>query len=166
MVKSLKPNKLGKKISSLDEAVDLVRNGVDVRAKTRSDARDIAIAADPLSRRPVHDGPHGPTRDGYRPHYHSFGRPKDYGHVFYSIIAAAIAPNVSSLSESSCTTNGQFAAAIVWDASGMLDPIGITDTINAGTGLDGGRGGLEGLLDHGIDQVDPLLPIGVLKNLY
>jgi len=59
-------------------------------------------------------------------------------------------------------------SAVLWDAAGLLDPIGITDTIDAYTGLDGGRGGFAGLADFGIDMVSVVSPTPTngLKRLY
>ena len=65
-----------------DDLVAAVKSGEDVIAKNRNQAEQIARAAGD-GKRPVHDNPHGPREEGYRPHYHPFGR--EGGHVFYSI---------------------------------------------------------------------------------
>jgi hypothetical protein len=77
-------------------------------------------------------------------------------------------PNITGLSDNPCPTNGQIGSAIVWDAAGLLDPIGLTDGIDAFTGLDGGRGGLAGLADFGIDMTLILIPVPTdrIKGLY
>jgi RHS repeat-associated protein len=67
-----------------DDAVRAVREGEDVLAPTRKMAHDIAKKAGG-GRPPVHDPPHGPVHEGYRPHYHAAGRPEGFGHVFYEI---------------------------------------------------------------------------------
>ena len=63
----------------------MVREGEDVTAKSRRLAKDIAQEAGG-GRPPIHDEPHGPVTEGYRPHYHLWDR--SGGHVFYSFAAA------------------------------------------------------------------------------
>jgi RHS repeat-associated protein len=70
-----------------DDAVRAVREGEDVLAPTRKMAHDIAKEAGG-GRPPIHDRPHGPRHEGYRPHYHAAGRPKGFGHVFYNAAGA------------------------------------------------------------------------------
>jgi RHS repeat-associated protein len=79
---------------------------------------------------------------GFLPHHQT--NKKD-GHTFYKGAALIFAPNILNLSESSCTTNIQFASAIAWDALSLIDPIGVTEGIDAYTGADGGEGGLIGV---------------------
>ena len=59
-------------------------------------------------------------------------------------------------------------SAIAWDAVSLFDPVGLTDTINAFTGLDGGRGGFQGLMDHGMDLGSMFTPVNMdpFKSLY
>lgn len=123
--------KIEKKVD-FDEAVKVVDGGGDVIATNRRTAGEIAREAGG-GKRPVHDKPHGPVKDGYRPHYHPHGRPG--GHVFYSI-AGILAPNSLEVSGRGCTTNGQFISAVGWDIASGLDPTGVSDIINWAVGLD------------------------------
>jgi RHS repeat-associated protein len=79
---------------TFDEAVDLVRRGYDVLAGSRKQAKEIATAVDPMGRRPVGPERHpgkGNGRAGVkdpdaRSHFHSFGRPDGWGHIFYNFV--------------------------------------------------------------------------------
>lgn len=114
------------------DASQVVKGGGDVIADNRKIAGEIAREAGG-GKRPIHDAPHGPVEDGFRPHYHPSGRPG--GHVFYGI-GAILAPNSLALSGRSCTTNAQFASAVAWDLASGMDPTGLTDLINWAVGLD------------------------------
>jgi RHS repeat-associated protein len=67
------------------DLVRLMQEGEDVSAASRKLAHDIAKEAGG-GRPPIHDKPHGPVEEGYRPHYHTWDR--SGGHVFYSFAAA------------------------------------------------------------------------------
>ena len=123
--------KVGRKVDH-DEAVKIVEGGGDVIAQNRKVAGEIARDAGG-GKPPVHDNPHGPVQDGYKPHYHPYGRPG--GHVFYSI-AGILAPNSLEVSGRGCATNGQFISAVGWDIASGLDPTGLTDVINWAVGLE------------------------------
>jgi hypothetical protein len=98
-------------------------------------------------------------------HYQNAETP---GHTLYRSSAVFFAPNILEMSESPCATNGQFGYAVFWDAASLFDPVGLSDVINAYSGLDGGRGGMRGVIDYGIDMAPILnvMPTDPIKKLY
>jgi uncharacterized protein RhaS with RHS repeats len=67
-------------------AVKEAKSGEDIIAKNRKTAQEIARKMG-NGKKPIHDRPHGPVNEGYRPHYHAHDRKG--GHIFYSILAFA-----------------------------------------------------------------------------
>ena len=77
---------------------------------------------------------------------------KKRGHTFFKEkvaggVIAIFAAHSLEVSANPCATPVQIASAAAWDAIGAIDPVGVTDVIDAYTGLDGGRGGLGGIVD-------------------
>lgn len=102
-----------------------------------------------------HD-PHGKDMNA---HYQTKGKG---GHTFYGgVFFFYLAPNTAELSEDACTTDAQLGSALLWDGASMLDPIGVTNAVDAYTGLDGGDGGLSGLRQLTIDTNPLLIPLDI-----
>ena len=141
----------------MKQAQNVRRNGGEIfvaGSSSQKNAKQIEAGLKKEGKQMRHD-PHG---EGMNPHFQTEGV---QGHTFYGGILFFMAPNTMDLSGSACTTDFQFGSALLWDGASMLDPIGVTNAIDAYTGLDGGGGGFSGLRQLVIDSSPLLIPIDV-----
>jgi RHS repeat-associated protein len=120
------------KTVGFEEAVRMARQGKNILAGSRDEAKKIANAASG-GKKPIKDPAHpdpGGSTDGRRPHYHP--NPRNGSHIFYSIIAGVTVSHYVQCDD----PNQNCTAAVLAGVADFFNPLAIgQDAVDIVDGL-------------------------------